>query len=72
MEEIGLTVSPINADICEYWAELSKQKYYIASCSSDLRAVVKEHGSHEDGHVRLSDNLIWHTPTTILGTCDPP
>ncbi|KAL6849042.1 hypothetical protein ACO1O0_008572 [Amphichorda felina] len=52
----GEIIRPTNADMCEYWAELPKQKYYIASCFSDLREVVKEHGSHEDGH---SSNFSW-------------
>lgn len=65
----GDIIRPAVADFCHHWAKLPTKQYYIASCLSDLRGVIKEHGSHADGHVRLGDNLIWHTPTTIFGTC---
>ncbi|KAJ4160352.1 hypothetical protein NW754_003477 [Fusarium falciforme] len=47
---------------CSRWASLPKGRYYIAVCVSDLDKVFKEHGFPRDGHIRLSDNLIWHTP----------
>ncbi|KAJ2974973.1 hypothetical protein NUW58_g8490 [Xylaria curta] len=65
----GDIIRPAAADICEYWAELPKQQYYIASCLSDLSEAMKEHGSYGSSHVQLSDNLIWHTPTTVFGSC---
>ena len=65
----GDIIRPTDADICDYWAELPKQQYYIAGCFSDLSELVKEHRSYEDSHVRLSNTLIWHTPTTVLGSC---
>ncbi|UKZ81813.1 hypothetical protein TrVFT333_009587 [Trichoderma virens FT-333] len=65
----GDIIKPAGANFCEYWAELPKQKYYIASCLSDLAEVMREHGSRDNGHLRLSDNLIWHTPTTVFASC---
>ncbi|KAM0414628.1 hypothetical protein ACHAPT_013531 [Fusarium lateritium] len=65
----GDIIRPAVEDFCHYWAKLPTKQYYVASCLSDLSEVIKEHGSHVDGHVRLGDNLIWHTPTTIFGTC---
>ncbi|KAH6884868.1 hypothetical protein B0T10DRAFT_409451 [Thelonectria olida] len=65
----GDIIRPSSVNVCEYWAELPKKQYYIASCISDLAEVVKEHGICGDGHVRLSDNLIWHTPTTVFEAC---
>ncbi|EHK16148.1 uncharacterized protein TRIVIDRAFT_132203, partial [Trichoderma virens Gv29-8] len=65
----GDIIKPAGANFCEYWAELPKQKYYIASCLSDLVEVMREHGSRDNGHLRLSDNLIWHTPTTVFASC---
>ncbi|KAF5725136.1 Pfs domain-containing protein [Fusarium mundagurra] len=48
---------------CDKWATLPKGQYYIATCVSDLDKVFKEHGLCRDGHLRLSDTLIWHSPT---------
>ncbi|KAJ8113914.1 hypothetical protein ONZ43_g5031 [Nemania bipapillata] len=42
----GDIIRPADVNICEYWAELPKQKYYIASCVSDLECIVKEHGNY--------------------------
>ncbi|KAM5347524.1 hypothetical protein ACJ41O_010529 [Fusarium nematophilum] len=47
---------------CARWASLPTTRYYIAACVSDLNQVFKEHGLPRDGHIRLSDSLIWHTP----------
>lgn len=65
----GDIIRPAGVNLCEYWAKLPKQRYYIASCLSDLGDITRGHGSCDDHHVRLSDNLIWHTPTTVFGTC---
>ncbi|KAJ4144622.1 hypothetical protein LMH87_003497 [Akanthomyces muscarius] len=65
----GDIIQPAVADFCQHWAKLPTKQYYIASCLFDLSEVIKEHGNRTDGHVRLGDNLIWHTPTTMFGTC---
>ncbi|KAH8656466.1 hypothetical protein BGZ61DRAFT_372245 [Ilyonectria robusta] len=65
----GDIVQPNDPDICSDWAKLPKHKYYIATCVSDLSRVVKQHGFPDDGRIQLSDNLIWHTPKTIFGSC---
>ncbi|KAK2593842.1 hypothetical protein QQS21_008457 [Conoideocrella luteorostrata] len=65
----GDMIRPAGANFCEYWAELPKRQYYIASCLSDLAEVMREQVVCGDNHVRLSDNLIWHTPTTVLTSC---
>lgn len=51
-----------DVETCSRWASLPMGRYYIAVCVSDLDRVFKEHGFLSDGHIRLSDNLIWHTP----------
>lgn len=67
----GELIKPSTADICEYWAEVPKQKYYIATGLSDLSGMLKdnENNHHHDNLVRLSENIIWHTPTTLFGSC---
>ncbi|KAJ3545042.1 hypothetical protein NM208_g2710 [Fusarium decemcellulare] len=47
---------------CSKWASLPTGRFYVAVCVSDLDQVFKEHGFPPDGHIRLSDSLIWHTP----------
>ncbi|KAF5264211.1 hypothetical protein FOXYS1_5008 [Fusarium oxysporum] len=54
---------------CRKWATLPKERYYIATCVSDLKRVFKEHGLCHDGHIRLSDTLIWHSPTPGSAFC---
>ncbi|KIL83643.1 hypothetical protein FAVG1_13126 [Fusarium avenaceum] len=65
----GDIIRPSVVDFCRHWAKLPTKQYYVAVCLSDLREVIKEHGSHADGLARLGDDLIWHTSTTIFGTC---
>ncbi len=65
----GEIIRPSGINSCEYWSELPKQKYYLATCISDLGQMISENDYHHDTHVRLSENIIWHTPTTIFGSC---
>ncbi|KAI1745785.1 hypothetical protein F4680DRAFT_403240 [Xylaria scruposa] len=65
----GEIIRPSGTNSCEYWSELPKQKYYLATCISDLGEIMRKNDYHNDTHVRLSDNIIWHTPTTIFGSC---
>ncbi|RSL81845.1 hypothetical protein CEP52_017102 [Fusarium oligoseptatum] len=64
----GNIIRPANADICDHWTELPKQKYYIAGCFSDLNRVVKQHGSLGNPFVRLSQKLdMAHTNNHVRG-----
>ncbi|KAL7968449.1 hypothetical protein HDV63DRAFT_87679 [Trichoderma sp. SZMC 28014] len=60
---------PIGTNMCKHWARLPKHKYYIASCLSDLGRLVKRVGNRNDGHVRLTDDVICHTPTSVFMSC---
>ncbi|KAI1753776.1 hypothetical protein F4782DRAFT_545546 [Xylaria castorea] len=64
----GNIIQPVGTNTCEYWSELPKQRYYLATCISDLGHMISENDYHNDMHVRLSENIIWHTPTTIFGS----
>ncbi|KAL7921611.1 hypothetical protein ACQKWADRAFT_117177 [Trichoderma austrokoningii] len=61
--------SSTGADVCEYWAEMPKQKYYLAACLSDMSQLVKDNHTYEESQVRVSQDIIWHTPTSLFGTC---
>ncbi|KAI1132592.1 hypothetical protein F5Y10DRAFT_197377 [Nemania abortiva] len=65
----GEIIRPAGTDICEYWSRLPRQEYYLAICLSDLSQMIAENDHHGDTHVRLSENIIWHTPTTKFGLC---
>ncbi|KAF5984602.1 Pfs domain-containing protein [Fusarium coicis] len=54
---------------CKQWTTLPTGKYYIATLISDLYKVLKEHGHCGDGHLRLGDNLIWHSATPGSDFC---
>ncbi|KAI0967117.1 hypothetical protein F4678DRAFT_252391 [Xylaria arbuscula] len=65
----GEIIRPSGTHSCEYWSELPKEQYYLATCLSDLGPIISENDYHNDTHVRLSENIIWHTPTAIFGSC---
>ncbi|VUC36652.1 unnamed protein product [Clonostachys rosea] len=65
----GDLIRPTNEGICDHWTELPRHRYYIASCFSDLNKIVGRHGGLGHDFVRLSQALIWHTPTTIFESC---
>ncbi|KAK1240227.1 hypothetical protein MKX08_007669 [Trichoderma sp. CBMAI-0020] len=65
----GDIIKPADRDQCDSWATLPTNRYYIASCVSDLDRLLKEAGSHQDGHDLLCDNLIYHAPAAIDMFC---
>ncbi|KAI3316579.1 hypothetical protein HD806DRAFT_517189 [Xylariaceae sp. AK1471] len=65
----GEIIRPVDTNTCEYWSKLPKQKYYLATCISDLSQIIRGNDYHDNTHTRLSENIIWHTPTTIFGSC---
>ncbi|CAH0044839.1 unnamed protein product [Clonostachys solani] len=69
--DFGDIIQP-DVETCSGWASLPTGRYYVAVCVSDLDRVFKEHGFPSDGHIRLSDNLIWHTPSEpVFCQCQP-
>ncbi|KAG5654894.1 hypothetical protein KAF25_005851 [Fusarium avenaceum] len=64
--DFGEILRPVNANVCRYWATLPKQRWLISSCVSDLESVVRDNRVCNDEHAHLSDELIWHTPTTSM------
>ncbi len=64
----GEIIKP-DVDFCEYWAELPKQKYYLAACLSDLGEITKKNKRYGDEFTKLSDDIIWHTPSALFGSC---
>ncbi|KAK1253048.1 hypothetical protein MKX08_004235 [Trichoderma sp. CBMAI-0020] len=46
----GDIIKSTGADMCEYWAEVPKQKYYLTACLSDISQLVKENHVHNEKH----------------------
>ncbi|CAG9982607.1 unnamed protein product [Clonostachys byssicola] len=66
----GELIKPTGTGLCQYWSELPKQNYYIAACLSDLDLWVENNDHYNDDQVRLTENIIWHTPSSYLfGSC---
>ncbi|UKZ59991.1 uncharacterized protein TrAtP1_001279 [Trichoderma atroviride] len=65
----GDIIKSSGANICEYWAEMPKQKYYLAACLSDMSQLVKDNHVHNEKQARVSQEVIWHTSTSLFGTC---
>ncbi|CAG9982282.1 unnamed protein product [Clonostachys byssicola] len=64
----GDIIRPSGTGLCEYWAELPKNQFYVASCLSDLERLSKASGG-QDEHEWVTRNLICHTPTTPFMFC---
>jgi nucleoside phosphorylase len=64
----GDIIRPSGTGLCEYWVELPKNQFYIASCLSDLERLSKAYGGQDD-HEWVTSNLICHTPSTPFIFC---
>ncbi|KAI0193485.1 hypothetical protein F4808DRAFT_453229 [Astrocystis sublimbata] len=64
----GELIKPIGLD-CGHWSSLPKQEYYVAASFSDLAEVVNKNDFYDDGHARVSETMIWHTPTAMFASC---
>ncbi|RYO94041.1 hypothetical protein DL766_004096 [Monosporascus sp. MC13-8B] len=65
----GEIIKPADKGMCDYWTELPKRRYYLAACFSDLKQIMEVDDNHKSSPMRLSDDIIWHNPSTILGSC---
>ncbi|RFU74661.1 pfs domain-containing [Trichoderma arundinaceum] len=65
----GELIAPSGPSVCQYWATVPKHHYYIAACLSDLSQLINNNDCYNDSHVRVSEDIIWHTPTTLFGPC---
>lgn len=66
----GEIIRPGRASRCEHWSTLPTQRYFIACCLSDLQELTRKHDTFDEGVVRLSEDLIWHTPATLFTSCE--
>lgn len=67
--DFGDIIKPTRRSQCDSWATLPMDGYYIASCVSDLDRLLKEAGSHQNGHALLCENLIYHAPASVFMPC---
>lgn len=65
----GDIIKPAGQGRCDYWATLPTKRYYIASCVSDLKRLMKMVKKKQEGYVLLCDDLICHTPASVHMPC---
>ncbi|KAK6526081.1 hypothetical protein TWF281_011119 [Arthrobotrys megalospora] len=54
---------------CTRWAKLPTGEYYLAAAVDDLKEIMKKNGDQYSNPMRLTDDLIWHTPKAIFEKC---
>ncbi|KAJ6260647.1 hypothetical protein Dda_4874 [Drechslerella dactyloides] len=65
----GEIIQPASTNTCTRWAKLPKDGYYLAASVDDLRKVMDVIGGEEENPMRLTEDIIWHTPHAIFGKC---
>ncbi|KAL2840292.1 hypothetical protein BJY01DRAFT_21103 [Aspergillus pseudoustus] len=69
----GELIQPTTAGICHscsgHWAELPKDKYYLAAGIPDIKRIMDLYGSQRAPHRRLTEDLIWHNPASLFVSC---
>ncbi|KAK6343489.1 hypothetical protein TWF730_011079 [Orbilia blumenaviensis] len=55
---------------CSRWATVPTGKYYLAAAIDDLREIMKKNaGDQYSSPMRLTSDIIWHTPNMMFGKC---
>ncbi|KAL3448298.1 hypothetical protein BJX65DRAFT_317505 [Aspergillus insuetus] len=69
----GELIRPTTGGICHscagHWAELPKDRCYLAAGIPDIKRIMDLYGSQRAGHGRLTENLIWHSPDSLFVSC---
>ena len=54
---------------CLDWAEVPKDRYYLAACVSDLRRIMEMDGDCEANPVRICNGISWFSPSAPFDAC---
>ena len=68
----GEIIQPAKTDseaLCEHWSKLPKHEYYLATYASTLNSIIKRYGKSDTTHTKLTNDLVWHSPSTAFGFC---
>lgn len=66
----GEIIQPADiSNSCAHWAKLPKGRSYLAASVSDLKEIMDTNGDQKANPMKLSDNIIWHTPCKIFEPC---
>ncbi|KAF2969785.1 hypothetical protein GQX73_g3778 [Xylaria multiplex] len=55
--------------ICDRWSLLPKDRYYLATCVSNLLEIMEEDGDAASTPRRLCDNVVWHMKQATFDPC---
>ena len=55
--------------LCDPWAKLPTNKYYLAACVSDLKEIMDMDGDPDANPMRVSDGIVWHIPGNVFEPC---
>ncbi|KAK2592180.1 hypothetical protein QQS21_010122 [Conoideocrella luteorostrata] len=65
----GEIFRPGNINLCPQWAQLPKERYYLAACVSDLKGFIAMDDAKKGTPMTRIGNMIWHNPDKILEQC---
>ena len=66
----GEIIQPADAsNSCPRWVKLPVGGYYLAASVSDLLEIMDVYGNRNANPMKLTENLIWHSPDKIFEPC---
>ncbi|KAL7918478.1 hypothetical protein ACQKWADRAFT_316483 [Trichoderma austrokoningii] len=61
-KDFGEIIQPSHTEmLCDRWARVPRDGYYLGACVSDLATIIRAHGSEGDEQLRLTNNISWHS-----------
>jgi hypothetical protein len=55
--------------LCDAWAKVPTNKYYLAACISDLQEIIEEDGDLDANPMKITDGIVWHTQGPAFEPC---
>ncbi|KAF3206694.1 hypothetical protein TWF191_001361 [Orbilia oligospora] len=55
---------------CTRWAALPKGEYYLAATVRDLTEIMNANGGQETNPIKLTDDIVCHSPDEPFGKCE--
>ncbi|PWY75504.1 hypothetical protein BO70DRAFT_340587 [Aspergillus heteromorphus CBS 117.55] len=66
----GDILVPEGPELCNYWKRLPKGRYLIGASVADLQRVMLLGGDQTTNPIKLSDEIIWHSPYGAMDPCE--
>ncbi|KAF3930942.1 hypothetical protein ABW19_dt0209197 [Dactylella cylindrospora] len=65
----GEIIQPADSSSCINWAKLPKEQYYLAASIYDINKIMETVGDCKARPMRVTNNIVWHTPNANLTRC---